>query len=107
VATRRNPRGTSTTSREIGRGRAFFSYGGTALGTGTGTHITPLADASPQHIIVVTPRIEVSTATAYRELNALPLNEKNGSLTKPDTVSILSGSHLTADFETALLDFAP
>lgn len=88
----------------LGADVPFFLYGGTALGTGTGAVITPLADAPPQHLIVVTPRIEVSTAMAYAQLNALPLREETPSLTKPDTVSILSGSHTIADFETASLD---
>lgn len=88
----------------LGADVPFFLYGGTALGTGTGTDIMPLTDAPHEHIIVVTPKIEVSTATAYKSLNALPLNAKCDSLTKTDTLSILSGSHSTADFETVLLD---
>lgn len=88
----------------LGADVPFFLYGGTALGTGTGTEIAPLADAPHKHIIVVTPRIEVSTATAYARLSALPLNLKSGSLTKPDAVSILPGSHAIADFEIPSLD---
>ncbi len=39
----------------LGADVPFFFTGGTALGTGTGTDIAPLADAPRRHLIVVTP----------------------------------------------------
>ncbi len=84
---------------QLGADVPFFLYGGTALGTGTGATITPLDDAEILHLIIVTPRLEVSTAAAYTALNAPP-----GFLTNNEPVSILSGSRPTAESNSLRLD---
>jgi len=75
----------------LGADVPFFFTGGTALGTGTGTDIAPLADAPRQHLIVVAPAVKVSTAEAYKALNA-------PALTKAEGAVMLPISHAEADF---------
>jgi 4-diphosphocytidyl-2-C-methyl-D-erythritol kinase len=79
----------------IGADVPFFFTGGTALGTGLGTMISPLADAPPAYLVVVKPDVEVSTAKAYESLN-LP------ALTKTECDTILSSSCLSTDFSDLL-----
>jgi 4-diphosphocytidyl-2-C-methyl-D-erythritol kinase len=81
----------------LGADVPFFLTGGTALGTGTGTDIRPLADASKMHLVVVTPGVGVSTAEAYKALGA-------PALTKPETVANLFVSRTEADFPDSLCD---
>ncbi len=76
--------------QSIGSDVAFFLYGGTALGTGRGSEITPLADFSEDKLLVVTPRINVATADAY-SLLSLP------SLTIADSNRILKICHNEAE----------
>lgn len=59
----------------LGADVPFFLTGGTALGTGRGTDIHPLRDAPPQQLLLVTPRVRVSTAAAYKSLNACALTK--------------------------------
>ena len=75
----------------LGADVPFFLTGGTALGTGTGADITPLEDAVRRHLVLVTPRVRVSTAEAYRALGAT-------ALTKAESAVILPISHVGADF---------
>jgi 4-diphosphocytidyl-2-C-methyl-D-erythritol kinase len=89
----------------LGADVPFFLTGGTALGRGTGTGISPLEDAPKMHLVVVTPDVRVSTADAYKLLNA-------PSLTKAEGVVNLSVSHTEADFSdfrrgVARNDFEP
>jgi 4-diphosphocytidyl-2-C-methyl-D-erythritol kinase len=60
--------------REIGNGLGsdvpFFFSGGTALGTGRGNSIEHLPDLGVELILLVTPDVHVSTATAYAGLSA-------------------------------------
>lgn len=78
----------------LGADVPFFFTGGTALGTGTGTDITPLGDAPPAHLIVVTPAVNVSTAEAYKALNA-------PALTKAEPAVMLPISHEEADLSVS------
>jgi len=96
----------------LGADVPFFLTGGTALGTGTGTEITPLEDAPERHLLIVTPGARVSTAEAYKALNAR-------ALTKADRAANLSVSRaesqirdslrgvLTNDFEPAVFGLHP
>jgi 4-diphosphocytidyl-2-C-methyl-D-erythritol kinase len=59
----------------LGADVPFFLTGGTALGTGRGTDIHPLPDVPTKQLLLVTPRIEVSTAAAYKSLNAHALTK--------------------------------
>ncbi len=57
----------------LGTDVPFFLYGGTAIGTGTGSTIEPIEKSKEFHAIVVTPDVDVSTAEAYARLNAMHL----------------------------------
>jgi 4-diphosphocytidyl-2-C-methyl-D-erythritol kinase len=81
----------------LGADVPFFFTGGTALGTGTGTDIAPLEDASKTHLVVVTPAVRVSTAEAYEALGA-------PALTKAEGLVNLSVSRTEADFPDLLCD---
>jgi 4-diphosphocytidyl-2-C-methyl-D-erythritol kinase len=96
--------GVETDARELaeiggrlGADVPFFLTGGTALGTGTGTDIRPLADAPKMHLCVVTPGVHVSTAEAYRALGA-------PALTKKVAAANLSVSRAEAEFSDSLCD---
>jgi len=62
----------------LGADVPFFLTGGTALGTGTGADITPLKDLPEQHLVVITPGVEVPTAEAYGALKAPALTKEGG-----------------------------
>ncbi len=80
---------------EIGAGLGadvpFFFIGGTALGKGTGTTLSPLNDCDGHHLVVLTPNAGVSTADAYAAMNSL-------ALTTSKTASILSSSPAGQNF---------
>ncbi|HSE20993.1 MAG TPA: 4-(cytidine 5'-diphospho)-2-C-methyl-D-erythritol kinase, partial [Pyrinomonadaceae bacterium] len=69
----------------IGSDVAFFLTGGASLGQGTGNRISALPDGPVEFLIVVTPAVGVSTATAYKALTA-------PSLTTKESTSILARS---------------
>ncbi len=75
----------------LGADVPFFFTGGTASGTGTGTDITALEDAPRSELVVVTPAVKVSTAVAYKALNA-------PALTKVKAAAMLPISHAGGDF---------
>ena len=77
-------------AEELGSDVPFFLYGGTALGTGRGTGIEPVDDVEGRHLIVVTPKIRVSTPKAFAALNAQ-------SLTSADAERILIVCRLEAE----------
>jgi len=79
----------------LGADVPFFFTGGTALGKGLGTEITPLHDVNADHLLIVTPGVRVSTAEAYKSLNAR-------ALTMADSAAILSVSRATAQFPDSL-----
>jgi 4-diphosphocytidyl-2-C-methyl-D-erythritol kinase len=96
----------------IGADVPFFLTGGTALGTGTGAEITPLEDAPEMHLVVVTPTARVSTAEAYKALNAPALTKDEGvvNLSVSRAGAGFSGSHheVTAnDFEAVVARLEP
>ena len=53
----------------LGSDVPFFLYGGTAIGTGRGEQIEPLPDLPPCWILLINPRIHVSSAWAYKNIN--------------------------------------
>ena len=81
--------------KRIGADVPFFFTGGTALGTGMGTEITALEDVRVDDLLVVTPCVRVSTAEAYKSLNAR-------ALTLTESAAILSVSRATAQFHDSL-----
>jgi 4-diphosphocytidyl-2-C-methyl-D-erythritol kinase len=65
---------------KLGADVPFFLTGGTALGTGLGTEITPLDDAVAEHLLIVKPEAKVPTAEAYRALNSPALTKAGGDI---------------------------
>jgi 4-diphosphocytidyl-2-C-methyl-D-erythritol kinase len=55
---------------ELGSDVPFFLEGGTAAGSGRGTEIEPLSDFRAEYMLIVTPSVHVSTASAYAGLQA-------------------------------------
>lgn len=81
----------------LGADVPFFLTGGTALGEGLGTDITPLEDAPRKPLIIVTPGVKVSTAEAYRALRA-------PALTKAESLAKLPSSRAEAQKTGSLYD---
>lgn len=83
----------------LGADVPFFFTGGTALGTGLGTHITSLPDVSAEHLLIVTPDEKVATVEAYGALNARALTKVDGN-----TILAISraGQHFAESFPNAL-----
>lgn len=97
---------------KLGSDVPFFLYGGTALGIGRGTEISPIKDINEEHILIVTPDIEVPTKKAFALIDA-------PHLTNFDSKSILQicrseaqmlslrQSGLINDFENAVFEIEP
>lgn len=75
-------------AEEVGSDIPLFLVGGTVLGTGRGEQVFPLADLPPLDLVVVTPKIAVSTPQAFRDWDAL--FGKAGKLTVAEQSSKLS-----------------
>jgi 4-diphosphocytidyl-2-C-methyl-D-erythritol kinase len=96
----------------LGADVPFFFTGGTALGEGLGTKVSPLADVIDLPLLIVAPDVKVLTAQAYKLLNAPALTKANGDI-------ILSSSRADAqipdsvpyrlynDFERVVLRLEP
>ena len=67
----------SAIAAELGSDVPFFLHGGTALGTGRGTEISPLDDVSEKHLLIVTPNVNVSTAEAFARLDVSDLTNNS------------------------------
>jgi 4-diphosphocytidyl-2-C-methyl-D-erythritol kinase len=59
----------------LGADVPFFFTGGTARGTGRGDQIAPLLDAPQSSILIIAPRVNISTAEAYATLRAPALTK--------------------------------
>jgi 4-diphosphocytidyl-2-C-methyl-D-erythritol kinase len=59
----------ATLGAQLGSDVAFFVYGGTALASGRGEQVQPLADLDPTWVLLVNPGLHVSSAWAYKNLN--------------------------------------
>jgi len=62
--------------KTLGSDVSFFFRGGTATGVGRGDQIFPLNDLEKKLILIATPNIVVSTASAYAQLNVSHLTNK-------------------------------
>ncbi|MGO9242326.1 MAG: 4-(cytidine 5'-diphospho)-2-C-methyl-D-erythritol kinase [Bryobacteraceae bacterium] len=65
----------STMAAQLGSDVPFFLTGGAALGMGRGEELYPLPEPKPLPVLVLAPRIHVSTAEAYRALGRPALTE--------------------------------
>ncbi len=68
--------------KTLGSDVPYFFFGGTALGTGRGTDIRELEEIDERFMLLITPKINISTPIAYAKLNA-------GHLTNNPSKSIL------------------
>lgn len=96
----------------LGADVPFFFTGGTALGVGTGTEISPLEDFEEKNILIVTPDVDVSTKDAFARLNAADLTNKSSKsilkICREEANSLLSKQFkLKNDFEKVIFEFAP
>lgn len=62
--------------KHLGSDVPFFFYGGTAFGTGRGTEIETIKDVTEKFILIVTPKIQVSTREAFGRLKATRLTKE-------------------------------
>jgi len=97
---------------KLGADVPFFFTGGTALGTGLGTEITPLDDVAAEHLLIVKPEAKVSTAEAFKALNSPALTKAGGdanlSISRADEQ--FTDSHPIAlhnDFEPVVFPLKP
>jgi len=96
----------------LGSDVPFFLTGGTALATGRGEEIEPIAEIEARHMLIVTPPVRVLTAEAYSSLTL-------AALTSEDRESILTvcrnsarsldplDPELTNDFERSVFAAYP
>jgi 4-diphosphocytidyl-2-C-methyl-D-erythritol kinase len=77
---------------QLGSDVPYFFVGGLAVGTGTGTDVSPLPETRKQKLIVITPQAAIATANAYKALNA------------PSLTSSRCPSILTSSFAEPVLD---
>lgn len=96
----------------IGSDVPFFLTGGTAVGTGRGEVIEPIADELEQYMLIVTPPISVSTEDAFGRSNALTLTNEALNRILPvcrsEAGSLdLRHSALINDFEKSIFDAHP
>lgn len=97
---------------KLGSDVPFFFCGGTALGTGRGTEISPLEDASAKHLLIVTPNVSVSTAEAFARLSVPHLTNKSSKSIlqhcRNDAGRLdLRQSRLINDFENSVFKIEP
>ena len=97
---------------KLGSDVPFFFDGGTALGIGRGTDIFPLDDISENHILIVTPNVNVSTGEAFAGLNAPRLTNKTPKrilqLCRDEAQRLdLRQSLLVNDFEKTIFKIEP
>ena len=96
----------------LGSDVAFFLYGGTALGTGRGEIVEPMPEHEHESILIVTPFIDVSTADAFKGLNAPNLTNTDSKrilqFCRRDAQSLeIRQSTLVNDFEKTVFGFQP
>lgn len=65
---------------ELGSDVAFCVYGGTALATGRGEKITPIASPVPAWVILAKPPLGISTANTYQQVNVETCEHPNVDL---------------------------
>lgn len=96
----------------LGSDVPFFFYGGTALGTGRGTEVFSLEDFRQNHILIIAPKIDISTKDAFARLNVADLTNKGSKSILPicrnEVNSLYSRqSELKNDFERVIFEIEP
>ena len=96
--------------KQIGSDVAFCIYGGTALATGRGEIIKPIASPPPCWVILAKPPLGVSTADVYKRLNVETVQHANTqamieAIEKQDFQGICKNLHNV--LETVTLDMYP
>jgi 4-diphosphocytidyl-2-C-methyl-D-erythritol kinase len=74
---------------EVGSDLPLFLIGGTVLGTGRGEEVFPLSDAPEAALVVISPKIGISTPQAFTDWDNLA--RKNSQLTGPDGTARIEG----------------
>ncbi|PYS87167.1 MAG: 4-(cytidine 5'-diphospho)-2-C-methyl-D-erythritol kinase [Acidobacteria bacterium] len=95
-------------AEKLGSDVPFFLHGGTAIGSGRGEIIHPMADFPDKYLIIVTPSVHVSTSRAFEELHAPNLTKEgaNRILNVSCAAEILPGE-LKSDFEKTVFAAFP
>ena len=101
-----------TIAAELGSDVPFFLHGGTAMGIGRGELIEPLSDLDEQFILIVTPKVRVSTREAFKRIDAATLtNEALDHILRDCRLEAesldLRHSALINDFETSVFNAFP
>lgn len=96
----------------LGSDATFFLHGGTAIGTGCGEIITPLADTADPNMLIVTPNVSVLTKDAFERIDAPTLtNEASNRILRDcrKKAESLDPRHsvLINDFEESVFDAYP
>ncbi|MEP6743401.1 MAG: 4-(cytidine 5'-diphospho)-2-C-methyl-D-erythritol kinase [bacterium] len=100
---------------DLGADVPFFLFGGCMLATGTGTTLTSLPDCGVHKLIVVAPRVSVSTRAAFASLQAPALTSDSTEfiLSSSQNAAIFAGSppwlraDFENDFESVIFDIHP
>lgn len=97
---------------EIGSDAPFFLYGGTAIGIGRGEVIEPIGDLEAKFMLIVTPKVRVSTRRAFERINAATLTKEalnhNLQVCRSEAESLdLHHSALINDFEASVFSAYP
>jgi 4-diphosphocytidyl-2-C-methyl-D-erythritol kinase len=104
-----------TIAASLGADVPFFFFGGSMLGTGTGTTLSALPDSLPHHLLIIAPRASVSTQDAYEALHAPPLTSDPSEfiLSSSQNKVVLDDSQpwlpndFANDFESVIFDIYP
>jgi 4-diphosphocytidyl-2-C-methyl-D-erythritol kinase len=102
----------SAIAATIGADVPFFLTAGTAIGEGIGTQLSVLPDAPNRQLIIVSPRVGVSTKDAYEALNqpSLTTHSSTSILARSFAPSNLADSDqwpLQNDFENVIFEIEP
>jgi 4-diphosphocytidyl-2-C-methyl-D-erythritol kinase len=99
-------------AESLGSDVCFFLHGGTARATSRGNVIEPLDDVAEQHLLIIKPNANVSTAKAYESLNAFALtsSESKPILFRSQPSDFSASFDLDAlhnDFEAVVFQLEP
>lgn len=97
---------------QVGSDVPFFFYGGTGLGTGRGTEIFSLENYTENYLLIVTPKVDVSTNKAFTLLESPDLTNKGSKsilkICRDEVNSLyLRQSDLKNDFERVIFEIEP